>query len=118
MSAVTARTFQAGKAPKRLDLLGDKTIRPEPAQHIITFPGGAIELSRTSDGNYWAHILINRGWALEDQEGFHAATGEVLDSRLDRDDGEIPEIDRASDLRQIAVLIRPTRPGVQLPDPI
>ena len=30
------------KAPRRIELLGDKTLRPEPAQHIIEFPGGAV----------------------------------------------------------------------------
>ena len=57
---VTTKNFLYGKAPRKIELLGDKTIRPEPATHIIEFPGGAIELSRTTDGNYWAHIIVNR----------------------------------------------------------
>lgn len=54
-------TGKGGKqhAPEKITLLGSKQ-KPEPAQHIIEFPGGAIEVSRCSDGvHYWAHIHIN-----------------------------------------------------------
>lgn len=105
----TAREMTLGKAPARIDLLGDKTKRPEPAQHIITFPGGAIELSRTSDGNYWAHILINRDWATADTPGFHECIGEVVGSRLDTSSGSIDRLPRESEVRQIAVLVKPLR---------
>jgi hypothetical protein len=64
MSQVTTRNYLIDEAPRRIELLGDKTRRPEPATHIIEFPGGAVELSRTSDGNYWAHIIVNRDFAL------------------------------------------------------
>lgn len=107
----TAREMTLGKAPARIDLLGDKTKRPEPAQHIITFPGGAIELSRTSDGHYWAHILINRGWATDDTPGFHECIGEVIGSRLDTKTGVIDRLPRESEIRQIAVLVKPLRGG-------
>lgn len=33
---------------------GDKR-RPEPSTGIIRFPGGYVEVSRTSDGSYWVH---------------------------------------------------------------
>lgn len=108
--ADTAKQYQYGKAPKRIELLGDKTKRPESAEHIIEFPGGAIELARTSDGNYWAHIIINRNWASSDHGGRLSAIGEVLDARLGRDypDG-VSGIDQHEGLQQIAVLIKPTK---------
>ena len=31
-------------------------------------PGGAIELSRTGDGNYWVHIIVTREFALSGDE--------------------------------------------------
>lgn len=30
--------------------------RPEPSTAVIQFPGGHVEVSRTSDGLYWAHV--------------------------------------------------------------
>ncbi|MHB1265894.1 MAG: hypothetical protein ACYC1S_16015, partial [Gemmatimonadaceae bacterium] len=57
----TAKNWPITSAPKRIELLGDRMKRPEPAQHIIEFPGGAVEVSRTSDGSYWAHIIVHRG---------------------------------------------------------
>lgn len=106
----TSKNVHIDKAPKRIELLGDKTKRPEPAQHIIEFPGGAIELSRTSDGCYWAHILINRKQAVADMDGFHHCLGRVIDSRVGRR-GEtyIDQIDEQREVEQIAVLIEPVR---------
>jgi hypothetical protein len=40
MAHVTTRNYLIDRAPKRIELLGDKTKRPEPASHIIEFPGG------------------------------------------------------------------------------
>src|SRR6266481_547642 len=109
---VTTKNFLYGKAPQKIELLGDnKNIRPEPATHIIEFPGGAIELSRTTDGNYWAHIIVNRDFALpDDAHGLRAAYGEIIGSRIDYDfpaDPNIVEVPQAEQVRQIAILIQP-----------
>jgi hypothetical protein len=106
--AATAKNWPIDKAPKRVELKGDKTKKPESAQHIIEFPGGAIELSRTSDDEYWAQIIVNRGWSDSDQEGIHAACGEVVDSRVDSAAG-ILDVPNADTMTQIAVRIRAVR---------
>lgn len=106
--AATAKLYQFKRAPKRIELFGDKAKKPESAEHIIEFPGGAIEVARTSDGNYWAHIIINRAWANSDQEGLHGAIGEVIGSRI-ADDKGIRDIENTREIAQIAVLIRPHR---------
>ena len=31
---------------------------PEPSTGIIKFPGGHVEVSRCTDGSYWAHIAV------------------------------------------------------------
>lgn len=108
---VTTKSFLYAKAPSKIQLLGDKAIRPEPATHIIEFPGGAIELSRTSDNNYWAHIIVNRDFAVDDCEGLRAAYGEIVGSRIDYEfptEPQIVEVPQAKEVRQIAILIRPT----------
>jgi len=113
MPHVTTRNYLIDKAPRRIELLGDKTKRPEPATHIIEFPGGAIELSRTTDGNYWAHIIVNRDFALPDEiEGMEDAYGEIVGSRIDYEypaEPNIVEVPDAHKLRQIAILIQPCR---------
>ena len=106
--AFTAKVYQVGKAPKRITLLGDKK-RPESAQHIIEFPGGAIEVSRTSDGNYWAHIIVNRGDVIDDAEGRVSARGVVINSRVDRNRSRIDDIPNQNTVCQIAVLIKVER---------
>jgi hypothetical protein len=107
MDVFTCKSVNIDKAPKRIELFGDKTKRIEPAQHVIEFPGGAIELSRTSDGDYWAHIIVNRQDVVDECNGLHCAFGEIVGSRIDADDGvnRIPDHER---ITQIALLIRPT----------
>jgi hypothetical protein len=103
----TAKNYPIRSAPKRIELLGDKTKRPEPAQHVIEFPGGAIELTRCSDGvTYWAHIIVHRGQILgSDGSTRESMGGEVVDSRVDTADGVVP-IPGADTASQIAVLVR------------
>jgi len=106
----TAKNYPINKAPKRIELLGDKTKRPESAEHIIEFPGGAIEVTRTSKGDYWAHIIINQQDAFEDGSTREQATGCVIDSRIGYTDGRcIDPVPNATDAYQIAVLIRSTK---------
>lgn len=102
----TAKNWVLDKAPKRIKLLGDKA-RPESAQHIIEFPGGAVEISRTSDGDYWAHIIVNHGFGDGDTDGISGAQGHVVDARIDR--AHPLGVQTPKDLKaiqQIAVLIR------------
>jgi hypothetical protein len=107
----TTKNYLIEKAPRQITLFGDKTRKIEPATHIIEFPGGAIELSRTSDGNYWAHIIVNRDFALPDEiEGLEGAYGNIVDSRMDYEfptEPNIIAVPNAVMLRQIAILIRP-----------
>ena len=104
MDAFTCNVHMFDHAPKKIRLLGDKDKKPEAAQHVIEFPGGAIELSRTTDGNYWAHIIVNRQHRLDDCDGLHAAFEQIVGVRID---GvySLPEHD---EINQVALLIRPT----------
>jgi len=36
-----------------------KLSRPEPSTAIVKFPGGHVEVARTSDGGYWAHVYAD-----------------------------------------------------------
>ncbi len=108
VDTVVNKTFN--KAPRRTVLFGDKSKKIESSTHIIEFPGGAVEVSRTTDGNYWAHIIVNRGFGGGDCDGLSSAVGEVVGSRLDCGTGEIPNIPGHDTLTQVAVLIKPVRP--------
>lgn len=111
MSAFTCKVQQYGKGPKRIELLGDKTKRPESAQHVIEFPGGAIEVSRTTEGDYWAHIIVHRGQPIDDAQGLVSARGQVIGSRIGREHPfALGGIDDESQVTQIAVLIRTVKP--------
>lgn len=104
MDSFTAKNFNINKAPKLIQLLGDKTKKSESSQHIIEFPGGAIEVSRTSEGLYWAHIILNTRQAYGDNEGLKSKLGRVVDSRFSAGGG-IEFLAQGDNIEQIAVLI-------------
>ena len=87
--------------------------KPEPAQHLIKFPGGAIELSRTEDNEYWAHIIVNHNEAGNDIGGERErAHGVIVDSRVDMDHPltDILKIPGHEMVNHIAVRIRTKMP--------
>lgn len=88
--ADTAKEFTFGKAPKKIELKGEKS-KPESAEHIITFPGGSISVCRTSNNDYWAHISIYTDGPILDstRETKH---GKIEMVRIDTPDG-VKEID-------------------------
>ena len=109
MTALTAQNDLFDAAPARRVLYGDKKRKTEPAQHIIEFPGGAVEVSRLEDGSYWAHIIVHQGGILPGK-GLTAARGQVVDSRVDwaeRRLEDIPGLPDGARLTQIAVRILP-----------
>ena len=74
---------------------------PEPSTGIIKFPGGHVEVSRTSDGQYWAHIS---------RKNIDAEAGSITDSRIDYpyELGEhgIPSIPDQDQIEHIAIKIQ------------
>jgi hypothetical protein len=107
--AFTAKNYQIADAPARIKLRGDKTRKTESAQHIIEFPGGAIEVSRCENGDYWAHIIVNRDPPIDDTEGLKSATAEIVDGRMDYlyPHSPVERIPNAANLTQIAIRICP-----------
>ena len=107
-SAFTCKSYIAcqSKTPLKIKLLGQKS-KPESAQHIVEFPGGAIEVSRTTDGNYWAHIIVNRDWSDNDCDGMRHSIGQIIGGRIDARNG-VNEIPCFQEITQIALLIKPT----------
>jgi len=74
--------------------------RPEPSTGVIRFPGGHVEVSRTSGGDYWAHVNIDSG-------------AEIVSSRIDykyekwrETAGEIPDIPAHADIQRMCLLVR------------
>lgn len=90
---------------------GDKQAALEPSTGIIKFPGGSVEVTRTSEGAYWAHIAINDGTTglIERDEPI----GEIVESRVDYTyagyrvaEDKVPPIPLAEYIKHYAVLIR------------
>jgi hypothetical protein len=81
---------------------GDRR-NPEPGSCIVHFPGGNVEVSRASDGTYWAHIGV-------------VDPGNVVGSRVDHtyeascELGKIPEFPRADAVKHIALRISNATP--------
>lgn len=115
MSAFTQKVWQLLKAPKKTTLLGDKAKKVEASTHVIEFPGGAVEVSRTTDNKYWVHVHVNRNQVVDDAEGLVSAFGQIVGSRVTvninagRDAAGVYEIHNAEHIEQFALLIRPLK---------
>lgn len=91
------------KAGQRNTLFGDPKIKPEKPYTIIGFPGGDVEISRTTDGKYWVHVAVKDGGAIES-------------ARLDAKGRYCPEANaalateiEAGDIDHIAFLVSPPK---------
>lgn len=73
----------AGKSAKgEFVIHGDPAIKIEKPYTIVKFPGGHIELTRTSDNKYWVHVGINHP---DDPRVTHEGEkpGKVVNVRID-----------------------------------
>lgn len=74
---------------------------PEPGTAVIEFPGGHVEVSRTTDGRYWAHVNVKEPECIRESridynhEGYMATGGKMV----------VPNADK---INHIAVLIGTT----------
>ena len=101
--------------PTVIQVFGDKSKKLEPEQHRIEFPGGAISVERTTTGEYWAHITINRPERARFPEThIGSKLGQIVGSRIDYDHDEyssrlaagketIPSIENQGSVEHIAI---------------
>jgi hypothetical protein len=93
-----------GSKSKVFKILGNPK-HPEPAEHRIEFPGGAVNIARTSEGDYWAHIIVNRGQAIPDTVGLDSAIASIDVTRITSDHGVDTIAEEYTNITQVAVLI-------------
>ena len=79
--------------------------RPEPSTGVIRFPGGYVEVSRCSNGDYWAHVHTFTNGAPDEE----SPAGRVVESRLTHTHEHaaegIPPLPAADRIQTIAVRI-------------
>jgi len=57
-------------------LLGDPSMKLEKPYTIIKFPGGSVEVTRTTDGDYWVHVAVSQDFPSD-------PVARIVDARLD-----------------------------------
>lgn len=86
---------------------------PEPTHTRITFPGGDVDVVRTSNGEYWVHVRVNR----DDSTSYDpcAPTGELVDGRIDLSQGYPTDAQKSalndSKLQHLAIRIGNIKPA-------
>lgn len=88
------------------ELLGDPKVRIEKPYTIVLFPGGDVEIARTSDGDYWVHVAV-RGDPGQ-------PTGRITRARLDHrarynneGNAALQSAIDAEDVEHVAFLVTP-----------
>lgn len=89
------------------ELFGDPARKLEKPHTIIRFPGGHVEIARTTDNNYWVHVAVRTEPGAE-------SGGTVIGARIDFDGRYGDEANAvlrrevaAADVNHIAFLIAP-----------
>lgn len=113
MSGSTGLTSETGtdcnrvKISGRTELLGNPDLKKEKPHTIILFPGGHLEIARTSDNNYWVRVAVRNQLAGE-------RPGRIIDARIDHEgrynnDGNaaLRAAIAAGDVNHIAFLVEP-----------
>ena len=54
--------------------------KPEPDYFRVTFPGGDVDITRTTDNEYWIHVRVNRP---ADGDSPDREMARFVDARLD-----------------------------------
>lgn len=65
--------------------------KPEPIHFRVTFPGGNVDVVRTTDDQYWVHVCVHH----RDHGAFDpdSPEGRIVDARLDILDRNTSEVD-------------------------
>lgn len=66
--------------------------KPEPEHFRIVFPGGDMEVARTTDNDYWIHVRVNHpdhGMFVKGED----VPGKILNARLDLTDRNTVDAD-------------------------
>jgi hypothetical protein len=90
-------------------LHGDPAVKLEKPYTIVNFPGGHVEISRTSANLYWVHIAVHREGGPGDVPG--STVGRVVDARVDAQGRYLEKVTMdeiaAADFEHIALLVEP-----------
>jgi hypothetical protein len=55
--------------------------KPEPEHFRVMFPGGDVDIVRTTDNDYWVHLRVDRPQDGDDPE--RTDWGRIVDARVD-----------------------------------
>lgn len=78
MKRLKVRDF--GSKVQGVILRGDRN-NPEPESFRVAFPGGDVDVVRTTDDQYWIHVRVNTAAQLK--EDSKVIVGKLVDARLD-----------------------------------
>lgn len=76
----TLKIERMGDVVQGIRLMGDRR-NPEPEHVRIMFPGGEVEVVRTTDDDYWVHVRVET--ELDVREERADCAGQLVDARLD-----------------------------------
>lgn len=85
-----------------IELRGNRK-NPEPHTAVIRFAGGEVEVSRTSDGKFWAHLHVNESAELIDSRVdylFDEATRRHKEGLM-----QIPKIEAQEHIKKMAICV-------------
>jgi len=93
-----------GDTVQGVELRGDRR-NPEPESFRVAFPGGDVDIVRTTNDEYWVHVRVNK----PGRDNPEYVMGKIIDARLDCEGKHANETDvgdfNRPDLYHLAVRV-------------
>ena len=87
------------------ELYGDPSVKIEKPYTIVLGPGFSIEISRTTEGDYWVHVATRQGTPEEPKARISTGRVDASDNYLDNVNASLLEAITSADVDHMAVCV-------------
>jgi hypothetical protein len=87
---------------------GDPSVKIEKPYTIVLGPGFSVEISRTTEGDYWVHVATNQGTPDATKAKIHSGRVDASDNYLDETNSNLRDAIQSFNVNHMAVLVKPS----------
>jgi len=90
------------------ELYGDPSVKIEKPYTIVLGPGFSVEISRTTEGDYWVHVATNQGTPDATKATIHSGRIDASNNYLEETNRSLRGAIQSFNVNHMAVLVKPS----------